>query len=180
MITNYGESVLFAAAQEHYEQPIIATGTLKLVEKGTIYETRNIKGLGHRDHSWGVRDWVQFDGWNWVSAQFEEMTINFVKSHLFGVSPQMGVIYSKGKENIIIKDIEVTTITKEDGKTPSSSTFVLTDEDGNKKILKSNTISNLYLPIPTLNGLMEVYEQVTTFTYGNKIGYGISEYLTKN
>jgi hypothetical protein len=177
IIKKYGEELLKIAAQEHYEQPMIVTGTLKLKKRGEIYHTRKIKGYGHRDHSWGIRKWVQIDGWNWVSAQFEDETINFVKSDLLGKSPQSGIIYSKGKENVIIEKIEVHTKTKEDGKTPVSSTFKLTDKMGNEKILKSKTIYSKYLPLKSRTGLTEIFEQVAIFTCDGKEGDGISEYL---
>ena len=177
LIEKYGEDFLKVAAQEHYEQPTIATGTLELKRSGKTYETRNIKGFGHRDHSWGIRHWVQIDGWNWVSAQFEDMTINLYKRYLKSISPQMGVIYSKGKDIAIIESIEVSTITKEDGKTPVSSTFILTDKNGNKKTLESKTISSVYLSIPSRKGLTEIFEQVAIFTCDGKEGDGISEYL---
>ena len=177
IIEKYGEDFLKVAAQEHYEQPTIATGILELKKGGKIYQKRNIKGLGHRDHSWGIRHWVQIDAWNWVSAQFEDMTINCYKTHLPGITPQMGVIYSKGKENALIENIEVTTKTKEDGKTPISSTFILTDKNGNKKILESKTISSVYLPLPSKKGLTEIFEQVAIFSCDGIEGDGISEYL---
>ena len=176
-IKKYGEELLKVAAQEHYEQPMIATGTLDLKKRGEVYETRNIKGFGHRDHSWGIRKWVQIDRWNWVSAQFEDEAINFIKSDLLGKSPQMGVIYSKGKDNIIIDKIEVNTKTKDDGKTPVSSTFVLTDKEGKKRTLESKTIFSQYLPIPSRTGKTEIFEQVAIFTCDDKEGDGISEYL---
>ncbi len=176
-IEKYGEELLKVAAQEHYEQPMIATGTLSLKKKGAVYQKRNIKGFGHRDHSWGIRKWVQIDGWNWVSAQFEDETINFVKSNLLGKSPQSGVIYSKDKVNVIIEQIEVATITKEDEKTPVSSTFILTDKKGNKRTLESKTIFSKYLPLKSRTGLTEIFEQVAIFTSEGKEGDGISEYL---
>ena len=156
---------------------MLATGTLDLKKKGEIYETRNIKGFGHRDHSWGIRKWVQIDGWNWVSAQFEDETINFIRSELLGKSPQNGVIFSKGKDNAIIEKVEVTTKTKDDGKTPVSSTFVLTDKEGNERTLESKTIHSSYLPLKSRTGLTEIFEQVAIFTCEGKEGDGVSEYL---
>jgi len=177
ILEKYGEELLKIAAQEHYEQSMIATGSLGLKKRGEVFESRAIKAFGHRDHSWGIRKWVQIDGWNWVSAQFEDETINFVKSDLLGKSPQSGVIYSKGKENEIIEKIEVNTKTKEDGKTPTSSTFILTDKKGNKRTLESKTIYSKYLPLKSRTGITEIFEQVAVFTCDGKEGDGISEYL---
>ena len=165
------------SAQMHYEQPMIAKGTLNLKKKGEIIETRNIKGFGHRDHSWGIRDWVRIDGWNWVSAQFEDETINFYKVNALGKTLQSGLIFSKDGNNKKIEKIEVTTKTK-DGKVPVSSIFILTDEKGKKRTLESKTIFSQYMPLPSPKGLTEIFEQVVIFTCDDKEGDGISEYLT--
>jgi len=165
-------------AQMHYEQPMVATGTLILKKKGQIIETRNIKALGQRDHSWGIREWAGIDSWNWVSAQFEDETINFYKAEALGQVKQDGIIYSKCADNIKIESIEVSTKTKENEKTPVSSTFILTDENGTKRTIKSKTIFSQYLPLPSEKGLTEIYEQVAVFTCNGKEGDGISEYLS--
>ena len=165
------------AAQMHYEQPMIATGTLILKKRGKIIETRNIRGLSQRDHSWGIRDWVRIDGWNWVSAQFEDEAINLYTVKALGKILEGGIIYSKDSENIKIEKIEVTTKTKDDGKTPVSSTFIMTDEKGKKRTIESKTIFSQYMPLPSPKGVTEIYEQVAIFTYEGKEGDGISEYL---
>ncbi|MHA1492301.1 MAG: DUF7064 domain-containing protein [Promethearchaeota archaeon] len=167
------------AAQMHYEQPMIATGILNLKKKGEIIETRNIKGFSQRDHSWGIRDWVRIDGWNWVSAQFENETINLYTVDALGKNIlQGGIIYFKDGDKTKIEKIEVTTKYKDDGKTPVSSTFVFTDEKGEKRTMESKTIFSQYLPRPSPKGLTEIYEQVAIFTRDDKEGDGISEYLT--
>ena len=177
IIEQYGEDFLKIAAQEHYEQPTIVTGTVKLMKKREVHKTWEIKGVyGQRDHSWGVRKWVQIDGWNWVSAQFEERTINFFKSHVMGKTPQRGVIFSN-EGNTVIENIEVSTKFKEDGKTPVSSKFVLTDKEGNDIVVESATIYSIYLPLPSEMGKTEIFEQIAIFKCEGKEGIGISEYL---
>lgn len=177
LLEKYGKDLASVAAQEHYEQPMIVTGTLELKKKDGVRETRNIEALGHRDHSWGIRRWVQIDRWNWVSAQFENETINFFRTEVMGKSPQMGVIHSKGNDKIIIENVEVSTETKEDGKTPVSSKFILTDNQGNKRTIESKTIFSMHLPLPSRQGITEIFEQVATFAWKGKEGDGISEYL---
>lgn len=172
-LEKYGVEILDVAAQQHYEQGMKAKGSLVLKKTG---ETRNIDCLGHRDHSWGTRDWVNIDRWNWISAQFEDKTINIARVEVIGKILQTGFISTKDG-NIHIKNVEVTTKTKEDGKTPVSSTFGLTDEKGNKTILVSNTIQSIHLPLPSPKGKTEVFEQIVTFEYEGKEGNGISEYL---
>lgn len=172
-IEEYGIEILNIAAQQHYEQGMKATGTLHLKKTN---ETRKVDCLGHRDHSWGTRDWVGIDRWYWISAQFEDKTANLARVEFRGKILHNGFISSKD-ENIAIKEIEVTTKTKEDGKTPLSSTFILTDEKGNKHTIISNTIFTLNMPVPVKEGFTEVFEQITTFSYEGKEGDGITEYL---
>ncbi len=173
-IKKYGKDLLKVVAQEHYEQPMIATGTLKLKNKG---ETRDVKGFGNRDHSWGVRHYIQIDGWYWGAAQFENETFIMTRSELLGKVMEFGVILSKDKENAIIEKVDITTKTKDDGKTPLSSTIIVTDKKGNKRTIESKSIHFMYLTLPTRTGKTEIFEQVAVFTCEGKEGDGISEYL---
>ncbi len=172
-LEKYGIELLKVAAQHHYEQAMTVMGTLVLKKTG---ENRTINCFGHRDHSWGTRDWVNIDSWNWGAAQFPEETIAFVRSNVFGKNPQAGFISSK-KGNIPITGVEVTTQTEKDNKTPISSTFVLIDKNRTKRILYSKTIFNLHLPLPSERGFTEIFEQIVTYTWNGKEGDGISEYL---
>ncbi len=172
-LEKYGIEILDVAAQQHYEQAMMASGKIILKKKG---ETRDIDCFGHRDHSWGMRDWVNIDAWNWVAAQFEDETINLMRSDVLGKNPQMGFISSK-KGNIPIETIEVSTKTKDDGETPEASEFRFTDRQGNTRILLSKTRFSMRLPLQSEKGLTEIFEQVADFSCEGKKGVGISEYL---
>ncbi|SDH84909.1 hypothetical protein SAMN05192558_105335 [Actinokineospora alba] len=52
-------------AAEHFEQAGKVSGTFS--HNGV---DREISGFGHRDKSWGVRNWAGIRGWEWISAQF--------------------------------------------------------------------------------------------------------------
>ncbi len=172
-LEKYGVEILDLAAQQHYEQSMYAKGKVILKKAG---ESKEIDCLGHRDHSWGTRDWVGIDRWNWISAQFEDEAINIANVEFLGKKLQNGFISTKDG-NIAVKKIEVTTKTKEDGKTPVSSTFEIVDAHGKIRKVTSNTIFSLHMPLPATNGLTEIFEQVVTFEYEGKEGDGISEYL---
>jgi len=161
------------AAQRHYEQACICKGTFVQRKTG---ESMNFEVLGHRDHSWGVRNWVFIDRWNWISAQFDDQTVNIarieVKDHLL-----IGGFISTKKGNKRVENVEIETITEEDGKTPKSSTFTITDQDGKTVTVVSSTRHSIYLPQPTQYGVTEIYEQIVDFKMGTKKAEGISEYL---
>ena len=165
--------LLDTAAQRHYEQACTCKGTFTKRKTGDSFE---FEILGHRDHSWGVRSWVFIDRWNWISAQFEDRTINIarieVKGHLL-----IGGFISTKDGNKAVKDVQIETKCEDDGKTPISSTFTITDQDGTTVKVVSNTRKSIYLPQPTKFGVTEVFEQVVDFNLNDMKGEGISEYL---
>ncbi|MHA1278943.1 MAG: DUF7064 domain-containing protein [Candidatus Helarchaeota archaeon] len=165
--------LLDTAAQRHYEQGCLCKGTF--VKRKTD-ESFNFEIFGHRDHSWGVRDWIYIDKWNWISAQFETRTINIArietKGHLL-----IGGFISTKDGNKPVKDVQITTETKEDGKTPVSSTFLITDSEKNTYKVVSKTRYSIHLPQPTKFGITEVFEQIADFEADGQKGEGISEYL---
>ncbi|NVM03900.1 MAG: hypothetical protein HWN67_16330 [Candidatus Helarchaeota archaeon] len=172
-IKELGVELLERTAQHHYEQAMRATGTLILKKKGEILK---INCLGHRDHSWGTRDWVKIDRWYWISAQFEDETLNIFQIEFAGKKLLNG-FYSKRERNTTIKNVEISSKTKSDGKTPISSVFNFIDENGKKRTIKSKTIHNIYLPLPSSEGFTEIYEQIATFEIDGKKGAGVTEYL---
>lgn len=177
-LEKYGIKLLDVTAQQHYEQPMNATGTITLKKSGEIM---NINCYGQRDHSWGTRDWVNIDNWNWGAAQFDDETINLWRSQVFEKSIESGTIFTEDK-NIKIIGVEVETET-EDGKNPISSTFIITDENENKRKLVSETVYSLHFPVPTKDnssGFSEIYEQIVKYKCDGKQGSGVSEYMISN
>ncbi len=49
----------------HFEQIGTVRGVVRLGGKERVVDT-----YGHRDKSWGPRDWAAITGWEWLSAQF--------------------------------------------------------------------------------------------------------------
>ncbi len=172
-IKELGVELLERTAQHHYEQGLRATGTLTLKKKG---ETLKINCLGHRDHSWGTRDWVKIDRWYWISAQFEDETLNIFQIEFVGKKLLNG-FYSNNEGNTTIESVEISTKTKSDGKTPISSVFNFIDEHGKKRTIESKTVHNIYLPLPSSEGFTEIFEQIATFEIDGKKGAGVAEYL---
>ncbi len=165
--------LLDTAAQRHYEQGCICKGTLTTRKSG---ESMDFEILGHRDHSWGVRDWVFIDRWNWISAQFPDQTVNIARIEVKGHLLMAGFISTKDG-NRPVKDVQVTTETEKDGKTPVASKFLITDSKGEKLKITSKTRFSIHLPQPTKFGVTEVFEQIADFEAEGMKGEGISEYL---
>ena len=79
-------------ADNRFEQSGRVTGTLVLNGRTIEFNT-----TGHRDHSWGTRDWDSIQDWKWVSAQAgEELTLNVLRMHWRGETTVHGYVYREG------------------------------------------------------------------------------------
>ncbi|MHA1785233.1 MAG: DUF7064 domain-containing protein [Candidatus Helarchaeota archaeon] len=181
LLEKFGVEMLDVAAQFHYEQGMKITGEVILKKKDEtgkkIQEVRKINCLGHRDHSWGTRDWVNIDKWNWISAQFDDRTINIARVEVFNKIIHSGFVSTKEK-NVLVKKVDVDTTFgyKNDPKCPASSKFTIETSEETFELV-SKTQKSLDLKRPSENGLTQIYEQIVKFEMGDKIGTGISEYM---
>lgn len=177
-LKKYGVEMLDVAAQQHYEQGMKVSGVVKLKKKGEVVEERKIDCYGHRDHSWGTRDWINIEKWNWICCQFDDSTINCARIEVFGKVIQTGFI-STAKGNEHITDVEVTTErgVNDDKRAPRSSTFKLSTANRQFTVV-SNTWKSTRLALPSEKGVTEVYEQIVEWEMDGKKGTGISEYMT--
>ena len=176
-LKKYGMEILQVAATRHYEQGMKVTGVVRRKEKGQIKEERQINCLGHRDHSWGTRNWLLIDKWNWIACQFEDWTINASRVEVFGKIIEQGFISTaEGHERIT--NVEVKTEYGDGGNAsiPKSSIFNITTPV-RQFTLVSKTWKSLYLERPTDRGVTVIHEQIVHFEMGGKKGYGISEYM---
>ena len=182
IIEKYGhmlDKLLRVAGNLHYEQGMKVTGTIKIKDKGKIVEERQVNSTGHRDHSWGSRDWVLIDGWNWVCCQSKDFTMNFAKASAFGQYFEHGFISTAdAQEKITTVDVVKTEYGfKGDEKVPKSTTFKVKTPTRELTIV-SNTWHSTYISRETDRGKTEVYEQIVHYDMDGKKGVGISEYMS--
>ncbi|MHA1649892.1 MAG: DUF7065 domain-containing protein [Candidatus Helarchaeota archaeon] len=161
--------------QNHYEQSGIVKGFVKLNDGSK----REIDGFGHRDHSWGVRDWVKIDEWYWTSVQFENGThaLNCWLNKI-GSKQYIHGFISSAEKNTAIKSIEVETQYQAgNSRNPRSATFKLIDEEGKQYKLEAETIYLITLPQSSKEGICYIYETISRFQMEGELGYGVAEYL---
>ena len=176
-LKKYGMEILKIAAQRHYEQGMNVKGSIKLKEKGRIKEERHLNCYGHRDHSWGTRNWVLIDGWNWVACQFEDCTMNFSRVWAFGKIIEHGFISTRtGSERVLTVEVETQKGFEGNTSVPKTSTFKITTPT-RKLTIVSKTWKSIYLARQMEQGSTEVYEQIVHFEMDGRQGYGISEYM---
>jgi hypothetical protein len=59
------------AADERYEQSVRTQGTFRLPGRSVDFLS-----AGHRDHSWGTRDWRPLQHWKWINATCVEAEVS--------------------------------------------------------------------------------------------------------
>jgi hypothetical protein len=162
--------------QEHYEQGCFVDGTIRLTD-GSEHQ---LSCFGHRDHSWGLRDYAAIDEWNWIAAQFSWCTLNLIKLHI-GKKHETAGFLSSLVGNQHLSDISFTTHFESDELTPQGFTVHFTDEMKKKWQLDSTKLQTMvYPPRQSKPGYeTNIYEIVSQFTLKGdpSFGYGISEFL---
>jgi hypothetical protein len=76
-------------ADNRFEQSARVTGELVLDGRTIPFDT-----TGHRDHSWGTRDWDTIQDWKWISAQAGDgVSLNVMQLHARGETTRHGYVF---------------------------------------------------------------------------------------
>ncbi len=80
------------AADDRIEQSGRITGTLRLGEREIAIDT-----LGHRDHSWGTRDWAALHFYRWLQSQAgDDTSVHFWEFFALGRRQLRGYVCKNG------------------------------------------------------------------------------------
>ncbi|MFF0279358.1 hypothetical protein ACFYSW_03525 [Rhodococcus aetherivorans] len=112
-------------AQNRYEQTGRIVGELRW--RGEVYA---FDGPGHRDHSWGTRDWDAIHHYKWIAASGADCSANLMWTMAEGEVDVNGYLYVDGLQSPIlnasigteygadyVQDIVTAEITDEAGRT---------------------------------------------------------------
>jgi len=169
------ETFSLIAAAEHIEQFGRLKGELTLDGKKTI-----LSGLGERDHSWGVGDWVAPTIWIWLSCQFsEDFAFNLTKLIVDQQVVDAGYIYNNGENEPIVRAEVVTEYAKGGG--PGNLKLWLTNNKGKVYEVQGEVLRTAKLPFTSglEKNLPIMFETLAKYKLGDKVGYGIAEYLIR-
>ena len=163
-------------AKAHYEQLSSATGTITVGD-----ESYSIDGFGVRDKSWGPRYWQSVYWYRWLPMVFGPdfgMTPSFIGSPT-GKTHQSGWVYDAGAVH------EITGVSME--------SHYDADQYQTKLVAKVTTAAKTYdiegtirslIPLrnrratPDGDDLMtRITEGMTEYRCGDRVGFGLSEYL---
>jgi hypothetical protein len=159
-------------ASEHYEQAGRVTGRLRFDDREIAFS-----GSGHRDHSWGPRDWAAPRLWTWLTCQFgEELAFNLSRVAIASVDVFNGFI-TRGGRNYPIRRAALETEFEEDDLTQRSLRFRVEDTGGKVVEVAADVRTVIPLRLESDGHTTLVNEAFAEYRLGDRVGYGIAEYL---
>lgn len=112
-------------ADDRLEQCGLVTGTLTIGDRRIEFDT-----TGHRDHSWGTRDWTAFHHYKWVNIQAgSDVAINFMHGLAMDRQYELGYVHRDGEQSPVTS-IEAHVERDDEYYAYTSAHFVVTDEKG--------------------------------------------------
>lgn len=126
---------------------------------------------GHRDHSWGIRDWSSIDSYWLFCCNFgKDRAFNLWNATLSGKPIHAGYIYDQ-KVNQKITSCSVKGYFKSDKREPKGAEISFTDKTGDKHNVKCSVICSVPIPMPKCI----IYETIARMEYEDKVGFGLLE-----
>lgn len=105
---------------------------------------------GHRDHSWGTRDWMAFHHYKWVNVQSSPevgagaIAVNFMHGLAMDRQYELGYVFRDGEQSPvarIVADVE----RDDEFYTYRSARFVVTDEKGRETVIETGDRTSLII-----------------------------------
>jgi hypothetical protein len=162
-------------AKGHLEQLGHATGRIKVGDREYKFD-----GLGLRDHSWGPRYWQAPKYYRWLTMNFDEglggmatVTVNRDGSEHPG-----GFIARKGQATVNVRKVEIETeFTGEQKLHDKIKATIHADGADDPFVITGKVISMIPLRNRRAGMVTRIAEGMTEWHWGDKVGYGLAEYL---
>ncbi len=127
-------------AAAHFEQVGSVQGWMRMRGRELL-----IEGRGQRDKSWGVRDWSQVEGWNWISAQLgPELAFNAWEGWLGGKRHVNGFVWRDG-DNHAIEQLSIRYRWTDRAHVPAAVELRLIDSSGATTIIEAEALGHFPL-----------------------------------
>ena len=154
---------------QHYEQFGMFKGELQINgSRCTIGPT-----LGHRDHSWGIRNWSTVDYYRLFCCAFSrDLAFNLWEGSINGQKFLKGYIFD-GVENSRLVESKVINDYAKGGRRPQRAMIRIKNAEGRVFDISCSTMFSIM--IPPRQSIM--YESAGEYKYNAESGYGVQEYL---
>lgn len=158
-------------ARAHYEQHMRVTGTIQLDDEPAM----TLTGNGLRDHSWGPRYWQSTPSYRWITGNYGD-DLGMVLSVSSG---RVGGVFQKGRDEIIqIVEAEVETEYEGDTNYHKGLKARVKLANGDEHVIEGKVQGFIPLRNRRAGMFTHIGEGMTEYTLdGNRVGYGLSEYL---
>lgn len=159
-------------ASFHYEQSGTVRGRIRIGSQDYDFQ-----GSGHRDHSWGVRDWKAPSFWRWMTAQFgTELSLNLSRAVIGRMEVFAGFMFHDGK-NHPIRRFELETEFEPGDLIQKHLRIHAEDVSGKTVIFEGEAVNPIPLVLEEEGHRTLVVEALTRYRWKNHECYGISEFL---
>jgi len=157
-------------ARSHTEQHMRVSGTVRMAE-----QVLALNGYGLRDHSWGPRYWQATPSYRWLTGNFGDDLGMIVRTNDAG---RGGGLFHEGQDLVRITKTTLTTEYEPGTNYHKALHAELELEDGRQRVLEGRVMGYIPLRNRRSGRNTHVGEGMTEYTLdGERIGYGLSEYL---
>lgn len=157
----------------HYEQHMAVTGTLRIDD-----EELRIEGHGLRDHSWGPRHWQAIESYQWLTMNFgPDLGAMVSVIHRDADNVRMGGVVIRNGEFEAIRKAEISAEYEDNGLYHRSVTARIETASGEVHEITGEVKGFIPLRNRREGLVTHIGEGMTEWTWGDRTGYGLSEFL---
>jgi len=142
-------------------------------------QTFELDAPGLRDHSWGPRYWQAPKYYRWLTMSFGDDlgAVPILTVHRDGREMHAGYIYRKGRENEPIVKTEIATDFVGEQQLHDHIQVRATTKSGEVIEITGNVLAMIPLRNRRDGRITRIAEGLTEWRWGDRIGYGLAEYL---
>jgi hypothetical protein len=160
-------------AKAHYEQHMRVTGRIDLGD-----EILEIAGYGLRDHSWGPRYWQAIERYEWLTMNFgPDLGAMVTRIQVEGARPRQGGVIVRGDDVTPVVKAEIEAEYEGNGLYHRSLVAKVETKDGELHEFRGKVKG--FIPLRNRRDGMTTHigEGMTEWTFGERRGFGLSEFL---
>jgi hypothetical protein len=161
-------------ARGHLEQHGKAVGTLAIGDRRF-----DVAAPGLRDHSWGPRTWQGPKSYRWLTMSFGD-DLGAVPMITVGRDDrvtQAGYVYRKGRDNELLTSVDIDTEWTGEQRLHDRIRVTARTRGGEALEITGKVLSMIPLRNRRDGKVTRISEGLTEWRWGDRTGYGLSEYL---
>ena len=162
-------------ARAHFEQHMRVTGWLEM--EG---ERIDVSGYGLRDHSWGPRYWQAIHSYEWLTLNFGPdlgAMVSIIQRDADGKERTSGGVLVRGMEMERLVEAKIEAEYEENGLYHKRLTARVETERGEKLTIEGEVTGFIPLRNRRDGRVTHIGEGMTRWRVGDRVGYGLSEFL---